>query len=124
MPPFVADVNLPHARTILGRLSQSLDAQGILHGDDGPVLSDLLRALDGLLSPFDDDPADAVSAVVAASAALLGRSLAERLREGAVFDPQAGRHVRNLFECLTLGEEGAALALRAGESPGSIMRPT
>ena len=35
-----------------------------------------------------------------------------------------GQQVRNLFECLELGEEGAAISLRAGENPRSLLRPT
>ena len=34
-----------------------------------------------------------------------------------------GQAVRNLFECLALGEEGAAISLRAGENPRSTLRP-
>lgn len=123
MPAFAADVNLPHSRTILARLSQTLDAQGILDGEDGPVVTDLMRALEGLLSPFDDDPADDVSAAVASSAAMLARVVGERLRDGGVFESQVGRHVRNLFECLGRGDEGATLALELGEDPGSPLRP-
>jgi hypothetical protein len=33
-----------------------------------------------------------------------------------------GQLVRNLFECLGLPEEGAALALQCGEDPGSPLR--
>jgi hypothetical protein len=33
-----------------------------------------------------------------------------------------GQHVRNLFECLGLAEEGAQLSLKCGERPDSPMR--
>jgi hypothetical protein len=34
-----------------------------------------------------------------------------------------GQCVRNFFECLELGREGAAISLRAGENPRSMQRP-
>lgn len=34
------------------------------------------------------------------------------------------RVIRNLFECLSLGEEGMRISLRAGEDPNSAMRMT
>ena len=44
----------------------------------------------------------------------------ERLKLGS---DRLGQHVRNLFECLELGEEGAQISLRAGENPNSVQRP-
>ncbi|MFZ5495316.1 MAG: hypothetical protein ACOZE5_08265 [Verrucomicrobiota bacterium] len=34
-----------------------------------------------------------------------------------------GQGVRNYFECLELGREGAAIPLRAGKDPESMQRP-
>jgi hypothetical protein len=44
-------------------------------------------------------------------------------RDG-IADDRLGQAVRNLFECLELGEEGAEISLRAGENPDSALRPT
>jgi hypothetical protein len=40
-----------------------------------------------------------------------------------VGEDRLGQNVRNLFECLGLGQEGAEISLRAGEDPRSLMRP-
>ena len=44
----------------------------------------------------------------------------ERLHIG---DDRLGQAVRNFFECLGLGVEGARLSLLAGENPDSALRP-
>jgi hypothetical protein len=43
-------------------------------------------------------------------------------KSGVGYD-RLGQAVRNLFECLSMGEEGSRISLRAGENPGSTMRP-
>ena len=121
--PRLVDVNLPHARTIANRLVGALEAEGILDGDDGADLYDLIRALSSLLSAFPEDPAERVAAAVAGAAASLAREIVARLRSAEIADPQLGRHVRNLFECLGYPEEGAELALEVGEDPASPLRP-
>jgi hypothetical protein len=55
--------------------------------------------------------------------AMLARELVDRIEAAGVAHDRLGQHVRNLFECLELGEEGAAISLRAGEDPNSIQRP-
>jgi hypothetical protein len=56
-------------------------------------------------------------------AAQLGRRLVECIEADEVGSDRVGQCVRNLFECLALGQEGAALSLRAGEDPNSLQRP-
>lgn len=121
--PRLVDVNLPHARTIANRLVGALEAEGVLDGEDGADLYDLIRALSSLLSAFPEDPAERVAAAVGGAAAALGRELVARLREAGISEPQVGRHVRNLFECIGYPEEGAELALEVGEDPASPLRP-
>ena len=40
-----------------------------------------------------------------------------------VTSDRLGQLVRNYFECLELGAEGAEISLRAGEDPRSLQRP-
>ncbi len=57
------------------------------------------------------------------SAAALARLVVDDIEKSGVGYDRLGQAVRNLFECLALGEEGASQSLRAGENPGSLMRP-
>ena len=51
------------------------------------------------------------------------RTLVSRIVDGETRGDRLGQHVRNLFECLALAEEGALLSLRCGERPDSLLRP-
>jgi hypothetical protein len=57
------------------------------------------------------------------TAATLGRRIVAELERHRFMDDRIGQCIRNLFECLALGEEGAILSLRAGENPHSLQRP-
>ncbi len=52
-----------------------------------------------------------------------GEFLVDELEARGWKDDRLGQTVRNLFECLERGAEGAALSLRAGEDPRSPLRP-
>jgi hypothetical protein len=53
----------------------------------------------------------------------LGRAIVDEVERAKAGHDRLGQAVRNLFECLERGEEGAAISLRAGENPGSLLRP-
>jgi hypothetical protein len=73
---------------------------------------------------LDEAPADTQeSETMRQQAATLGRRLTEELERYRLADDRIGQCVRNLFECLAMGREGALLSLRAGENPGSLQRP-
>jgi len=55
-------------------------------------------------------------------AAALGRALVAAILATPCRGDRLGQHVRNLFECLGLPEEGAELSLRCGEKPDSPLR--
>jgi hypothetical protein len=118
---FRIPLNLPHA----GRLAVRLQyfARGSLHEE---ALGAAVDKLILLLLPFtdrDENPPSGESAGIVGDAAGLLRVIVgeiERLKAG---HDRLGQCVRNLFECLELGEEGAAQSLRAGENPGSVLRP-
>jgi hypothetical protein len=54
---------------------------------------------------------------------MLGRQLVDAMEAARLGGDRLGQLVRNLFECLELGKEGAEISLRAGENPGSLQRP-
>lgn len=120
-----AHINLPHARTVAGRVERTLEALGAF-GENGNLAASHLRqamaALDRVLAPFDDDPGVAEAIEAADWAADRGRGLVESIVAARVSSDRLGQHVRNLFECLGLAEEGAELSLRCGERPDSPMR--
>ena len=79
-----------------------------------------------LLEPWrdleDNGPAEAAEKARQAAAAL-GRVVVNDIEKTGVGYDRLGQAIRNLFECLAMGEEGAQLSLRAGENPGSLLRP-
>jgi hypothetical protein len=118
-------INLPHARTIVQRIGRSLEILGAFgeEGDGGAMA--LHRALEGLdqaVRAFDVDPPPEEALRAANDAAERGRALVAAILETSCRGDRLGQHVRNLFECLGLAEEGAALSLRCGERPDSPMR--
>jgi hypothetical protein len=121
MPAFNLPLNLPHAATIVHRILYHL------RGRNAPAET-LERAggLIVLLEPWrdleDNGPADAAEKA-RQSAAALGRALVDDIEKGGLGSDRLGQAVRNLFECLSMGEEGARISLRAGEDPRSTMRP-
>jgi hypothetical protein len=119
-------INLPHARTIVQRISRSLVALGALPEDDpdGPPgpLQDALDLLEGGLSDFEEDPPADSALPGADAAAAEARRVVEALLETTIRSDRLGQHVRNLFECLGLPEEGATLSLQCGERPDSPLR--
>ncbi len=118
-------INLPHARTIVQRIGRSLEALGSFgeEGDGGAVaLRGALDALEHSLREFDEDPPADLALSSADAAAERGRSLVAAVLETPCRGDRLGQHVRNLFECLGLADEGAALSLQCGERPDSPMR--
>ena len=121
MPAFNLPLNLPHAATIAHRILHHLRGRG------APAES-LGRAggLIVLLEPWrdleDNGPAEPAEKARQAAAAL-GRAVVDDIEKSGVGYDRLGQALRNLFECLSMGEEGALLSLRAGENPGSLMRP-
>jgi hypothetical protein len=118
-------INLPHARTIASRIGRSLEALGAAgvsgNGHAAP-LTEAFGALDLALSPFDEDPPVEEALAAADAVATRARELVEAILSSPFRGDRLGRHVRNLFECLGLPEEGAELALDCGERADSPLR--
>lgn len=116
-------VNLPHAHTIVGRLVH------YLHNREEPTpvertgVLELLAALDEVLRPYPADPPLEIAVPVAGSAAEHARRLVGECVRAGYRGDRLGQCIRNLFECLGLAEEGAALSLKCGERPDSPLRP-
>ena len=117
-------VNLPHARSIVQRVGRSLVALGAFpeEGPAGGALYDALSALEASVREFDEDPPALIALPAADAAAARARDLVEGLLQTGVRGDRLGQHIRNLFECLGLPEEGAAQSLRCGERPDSPLR--
>ena len=116
-------LNLPHALTIVGRLALYLEPRR----DPVPVeetqVREHIEALYELLGPHTEDPPADIAAQVATQAAAQARRLAEEIARVGYTGDRIGQCIRNLFECLGLPAEGAALSLRCGERPDSPLRP-
>ena len=119
--------DLPHAGRIALRLCRVLANRA---GDVSPVYETLLGTagdLNELLFECrlrGEEPSDPAQCDrLAADAAALGRALTGEIEARRLCDDRVGQCVRNLFECLGLGREGAVLSLRAGEHPDSLQRP-
>jgi hypothetical protein len=119
-------LNLPHARTVAQRIGRSLEALGgfgSLGNGDGARLAHAFDALETHLRGFDEDPPAAEALRAADEAAALARALVEAILASSARGDRLGEHVRNLFECLGLADEGAELSLACG-GPRASMRPT
>lgn len=121
MPAFNLPLNLPHASTVAHRILHHMRGRG--------APDEALERVGGLivlLEPWrdqeDNGPAEAAEKA-RRSAAALGRAIVDDIEKSGVGYDRLGQAVRNLFECLAMGEEGARISLRAGENPNSTLRP-
>jgi len=116
-------INLPHALTIVGRLVYYLEYRGEPVPIEETQVREILGTLDGILRPYPTDPPPGEEVPVAETAAVQARLLAREMVRAGYTGDRLGQCIRNLFECLGLPEEGAALSLECGERPDSPMRP-
>src|SRR5438034_1926815 len=119
------NINLPHARTVVQRVGRSLEALGAFgEASNGGAqgLHEAFERLEGEVEPFEEDPAQDAAIKAADAVAERARTLVAAILETPARGDRLGQHVRNLFECLGLAEEGASLSLRCGERPDSPMR--
>jgi len=119
------NINLPHARTIVQRIGRSLEALGgfgEVSNGGAQRLHEAFGRLEAEVEPFEEDPAQDAAIKAADAVAERARTLVAAILEGPARGDRLGQHVRNLFECLGLAEEGADLSLRCGERADSPMR--
>jgi hypothetical protein len=118
-------INLPHSRTVVQRIARTLDALGAFHQEENGgalALETAITDLMGLLQDFDEDPPFESAITAADLAAARARDLVAAILATSHRSDRLGQHVRNLFECLGLGEEGAEVSLQCGERPDSPLR--
>ena len=123
-PYFKVALNLPHAGRVARRIVHHLPPRG--GGAEADAAMKVSLDLVELLEPClvsDENPPAAISARMRDRAAVLGRKLVEHIERGGFGHDRLGQGVRNFFECLELGQEGADISLRAGENPQSMQRP-
>lgn len=127
MPAFYnVALDLPHAGTIATRIVRFIETRTGGEGDDYEELARVAEEIRDALFPCSvsgENPPEPEALELRDRVAALARDLVDRIEAVGVAHDRLGQHVRNLFECLELGEEGAAISLRAGEDPNSIQRP-
>lgn len=121
MAAFNLPLNLPHAATVAHRILHHMRGRGA-PGESLERVGGLILLLEPWRDQEDNGPA-AEAEKARQSAAALGRLVVDDIEKCGVGYDRLGQAVRNLFECLSMGEEGASISLRAGESPNSTMRP-
>ena len=122
LPHFQIPLNLPHAGRIAGRIQLLLDREGT----PSPEAEQAAEKLSSLLQPYfhsEENPRPELAVRVRDQAAVLGRLLVEHIERDKLGHDRLGQGIRNLFDCLELGREGAVISLRAGEDPRSFQRP-
>ena len=126
MAHFDLPLDLPHAGRLADRILTLLERHVDENGLEADDLLDTADRLSNLLFRYsgdDDNPGPDVAFRVRDEAATLGRQLVDQLEQASIRGDRIGQLVRNLFECLELGAEGAEISLRAGEDPNSLQRP-
>lgn len=123
---FRVPLNLPHAGTVAARIQYLLARRVDAADSTRRRLLETARELAELLEPYraaGDNPARPEAERVAELAAAIGRELVDAIERQRLGEDRLGQCVRNLFELLELGEEGAIVSLRASENPNSLQRP-
>ena len=124
MAHFDIPLDLPHAGRIADRILVIVQRHAEEKGVEAPDAIDAAERLWSLLFRFsgeDDNPAGAMK--IRDEAASIGRELVDAVVADQLTSDRLGQLIRNFFECLELGEEGAEISLRAGENPKSLQRP-
>jgi hypothetical protein len=121
-PFFDVPLNLPHAGRVARRLVTYLERDGREGTAAAATALQLVELLDACYDSEENPPARQAR-VLRDRAAALARRFVQEVELDALGHDRLGQAVRNFFECLELGREGAALSLRAGEDPDSVQRP-
>jgi hypothetical protein len=124
MAHFDIPLDLPHAGRLADRILNLLERHVEDNALDAESAMEAAEGLSNFLFRFSEDDDNPPGAeVIRDEAAALARTLVDEVERANIRGDRLGQYVRNLFECLELGEEGAVISLRAGENPGSLQRP-
>lgn len=123
---FQLPLDLPHAGRVSARLYRLLQRRVDLDDLRQRLALGRCEQLVLVLAAYalsNENPRDTEGEQKSAQAADIARKLVEELVEAGLTGDRIGQHIRNIFECLELGREGAELSLTAGENPDSLQRP-
>ncbi len=126
MGHFDIPLDLPHAGRLADRILTLLERHSQENGIEAAELLETAEQMAGSLFRFsatDENPASDEAERVRQESAVLGRQLVDQMIAAGIRGDRLGQLVRNFFECLELGAEGAEISLRAGENPNSLQRP-
>jgi len=124
MAHFDIPLDLPHAARLSDRILNLLERQIEEHSLDAGAVLDAAEGLSNFLFRFAEDEDNPPGAeIIRDEAAALARNLVDEMERTNIGSDRLGQYIRNLFECLELGKEGAEISLRAGENPESLQRP-
>jgi len=121
---FDIPLDLPHAGRLADRIVILVEKHAEELQLDVPDVIDSAERLSSYLfrhASGDDNPPDAMT--IRDEAANMARQLVDAIEGAHMGGDRLGQLIRNLFECLELGKEGAEISLRAGENPNSLQRP-
>ncbi len=122
IPYFDLPLNLPHAATIADRIIKKLAEREEIRMRTRELASSIAAHLMFYRGDDDNPPADEAEEVRQA-VLVLARQMVDRFENEGIQGDKLGQLIRNLFECLAEGREGAVQSLRAGENPESAQRP-
>lgn len=126
MAHFDIPLDIPHAGRMADRILNLLERHIEDNGLRAGAVLETAEAMSNLLfrySANDENPEGSEAMRIRDEAAALGRQLVDELERANILGDRLGQYVRNYFECLELGEEGARISLRAGEDVRSLQRP-
>jgi hypothetical protein len=124
MPHFDIPLDLPHAGRLADRILNLLERHVEENGLHADAMLEAAEGLSNFLFRFSTDEDNPPGAeIIRDEAAALARTLVDEMERANIRGDRLGQYVRNLFECLELGPEGAEISLRAGENPNSLQRP-
>lgn len=126
MPHFDIPLDLPHAGRLADRILSLLERLSEERGVEAPEAMETADRLSNLLfrySASEDNPPEAEAMKTREEAAAIARDLVAAIESAQLTTDRLGQYIRNLFECLEMGKEGAEISLRAGENPDSLQRP-
>ncbi len=126
MPHFDIPLDLPHAGRLADRILSLLERLSEERGVEAPEALETADRLSSLLfrySASEDNPPEAEAMKTREEAAAIARDLVAAIESAQLTTDRLGQYIRNFFECLEMGKEGAEISLRAGENPDSLQRP-
>jgi len=128
-PFFHVPLDLPHACTVADRILNYLRQRLEGPGGNEPPYSELRERIGTLhltLVPYKvmgENPEKVEAEEIRQEVAALLRLIVDDIARLNLGGDRLGQCVRNLFECLEMGQEGSEAGLRAGENPNSLQRP-